>query len=90
MRAKLTDRYVQTVKPPVSGRLVVTDAEVRGLALRVTINGEKSWLIRYRPRGQPQKYDTPGPYPAVSLAEARKRALNLLAAAKRGVDLAGQ
>src|SRR5438552_3780833 len=90
MKANLTDRYIRTRKPPATGRLVVTDTEAKGLALRVTTNGEKSWLIRYRPKGQAQKYETPGPYPAVSLAKARERARAILASAKSGVDLAGQ
>ena len=49
MRHKLTDRYIQTVKPPGSGRLVVADTEVTGLTLRVTPNGSRSFVVRYRP-----------------------------------------
>ena len=40
-------------------------------------------------KGQPgQRCVVPGPYPAVSLAAARQRAREIVAAAKRGEDLA--
>jgi hypothetical protein len=51
-RRKLTDRFVETVKPPKSGRLDVTDTQARGLVLRVAAaskrhpKGLKSWAIR--------------------------------------------
>ena len=87
MRHKLTDRYIQTVRPPGSGRLVVADTEVTGLTLRVTPNGTRSFVVRYRPRLRPQKNYTVPSYPVVTLADARRRARDILAAAKRGVDL---
>ena len=91
MRKKLTERFIATLKPPASGRLVVTDADVRGLSIRVTPNGVKSWHIRYRPKGQKkQPSETPGTHPAMSLADARQRARDVLAAAKRGLDLPAQ
>ncbi|HXU59969.1 MAG TPA: integrase arm-type DNA-binding domain-containing protein [Verrucomicrobiae bacterium] len=88
VRHKLTDRYIQTVRPPGSGRLVVADTEVTGLTLRVTPSGTRSFMVRYRPRLRPQRsYTVPGAYPMVTLAAARQRARDILAAAKRGVDL---
>jgi len=47
MKHRLTDRYLQTVKAPASGRLVVADTEVRGLTVRVTSNGTRTFLVRY-------------------------------------------
>src|SRR5215472_7214686 len=88
MRHRLTDRYLQTVRAPTSGRLVVADTEVTGLSLRVTPNGTKSFVVRYRPRRQAQRnFTIPGTYPALSLADARQRARDIVAAAKRGIDL---
>ena len=88
MLRKLTDRYLQTVKAPATGRLVIADTDVTGLSLRVTPNGTRSWLVRYRPRRQPQKAHTlPGNYPGITLSAARLRARDIVAAAKRGVDL---
>src|SRR5262249_20226449 len=43
--------------------------------------------LRYRPRARQQKAVALGAYPAVSLSKARQRAGEIVAAAKRGVDL---
>ncbi len=87
MHVKLTEKFVQTVKPPATGRLSIADASTLGLTLRVTTRGEKSWQIRYRPKGQSQRYEVKGPYPTVSLADARQRAAAIYAAARHGIDL---
>src|SRR5262249_31209001 len=81
----LTDRYLQTVEAPETGRLVVTDTAVRCLNLRV--GGVLSFVVRYRLPRQPQRDVTIGTYPHLTLAEARHRARDIMAAAKRGVDL---
>uniref|UniRef100_UPI000D440752 Arm DNA-binding domain-containing protein n=1 Tax=Vibrio splendidus TaxID=29497 RepID=UPI000D440752 len=49
----------------------------RGLNLRVRKNGGKSWAIRYKnpENGKPARF-TLGTYPALSLADARKKALD--------------
>jgi len=87
MRHRLTDRYLQTVRA-TSGRLVVADTKVTGLTLRVTPNGTRSFVVRYRPRRQAQRnFTIPGTYPTLSLADARQRARDIVAAAKRGIDL---
>jgi hypothetical protein len=66
---------------------------VPGLAFRVSActafnpEGRRDWLLRYRPRGQAQRAVALGSYPAISLSKARQRAGEIIAAAKRGVDL---
>jgi integrase len=88
MIKKLTDRYLQTLKPPAVGRLVIVDSEAKGLTLRLTVGGVKSWSVRYRVRGQPQRtFTLPNRYPTTSLAEARRRAEAIRAAARDGRDL---
>src|SRR5713101_1858664 len=91
MIKKLTDRFLQTVKAPAAGRLVIVDSEVRGLTLRITSGGIRSWSVRYRIRGeeqQPQKiYTLPNGYPMISLADARLRAHAIRVAARAGRDL---
>jgi len=87
MRKKLTDRYLQSLKPPAAGRVEIVDADAAGLVLRVTANGMRSWAIRYRPKGSGQQRAGYGAYPAVSLADARQRARDIGAAAAKGVDL---
>ena len=87
-KTKLTDILVRSVKPPESGRITIIDTEVSGLSLRVSATGAKSWFVRYRPKKQTQRsVAIPGDYPTTSLAAARSRAQDILAAAKRGVDL---
>ena len=93
MTIKLTDRFLTSRKAPLTGRAVYTDTTVPGLAFRVSAGtpsnpaGRRDWLLRYRPRGQQQKAVALGAYPAVSLSMARQRAGEVLAAAKRGVNL---
>jgi len=93
MTIKLTDRFLTSRKAPAAGRAVYTDATVPGLAFRVSARtasnpeGRRDWLLRYRPRQQVQKAVALGAYPAVSLAEARRRAGEIVVAARRGVDL---
>jgi integrase len=93
MTIKLTDRFLSSRKAPLTGRAVYTDTTVPGLAFRVSAStpsnpaGRRDWLLRYRPRGQQQKAVALGAYPAVSLSMARQRAGEVVAAAKRGVNL---
>lgn len=47
-RAELPDRFVAAVKLPADGRLEVFDQDIRGLNLRVSPAGRKSWVFRYR------------------------------------------
>jgi integrase len=90
---KLTDRFLTSRKAPATGRAIYTDSTMPGLAFRVSAGttrnpeGRRDWLLRYRPRGQAQKAVSLGAYPAVSLSCARQRAGEIIAAAKRGVDL---
>jgi integrase len=93
MTIKLTDRFLTSRKAPVAGRVIYTDSSLPGLAFRVSAKtarnpeGRRDWLLRYRPRGQEQRAVALGTYPAVSLYNARHRAGEIVAAAKRGVDL---
>src|SRR5216684_501050 len=87
MKKRLTDRFVESVAPPASGRAVYIDDTAPGLELRVSADGRKAWSIRYKPRGGERKRETHGTYPAVSLAAARERARDIGAAATKGIDL---
>src|SRR3954452_25184077 len=68
---KLTDLFVERVKPPTRGRLEYFDASFPGLALRITSNGGKSWSMFYRFGGRLRRF-TIGAYPAVKAAQARR------------------
>jgi integrase len=56
-----------------------------GLMLIVHPTGRKVWALRYRYRGVPAKY-TIGVYPVITLANARRKAIEALADLDRGID----
>lgn len=74
-RKKLTARTVASLKPKAA-RYHVFDADTRGLAVRITPQGTKTWVFYYRHAGKLRML-TLGPLsPKLGLAEARIRALN--------------
>ncbi|WP_168220236.1 tyrosine-type recombinase/integrase [Azospirillum thermophilum] len=50
-RVNLTQRFIDTVKPPEKDSTSYQDTTVRGLTLRVRSNGLKTWVMRYRWEG---------------------------------------
>jgi integrase len=93
-RVALTDRFCATAKPS-GARTDYFDATVRGLALRVTENGHRSWCYLFTsPRDGKRARATIGSYPATSLAAARGKALEARGHVEAGQDprlvLAGQ
>jgi len=58
----LTELFVERVKSPAHGRAEYFDAAFRGLALRVTETGHKSWSLHYRIGGKQRRF-TIGTYP---------------------------
>jgi integrase len=86
MRRLLTDRFCSTAK--ASDGQVQTDyfdAQTRGLALRVSCRGHKSWTLHYSLDGRRVR-QTLGEYPALSLAAARGKADEVRAAVAEGSD----
>jgi integrase len=80
MPRALTDALIRGLQPPAEGRLELADAACRGLWLRVTATGAKSFAFRYRARGARRvERLTLGKYPDVSLRDARARADKLRA-----------
>jgi integrase len=82
---RLTAVTVEKLLPPEAGRSEVHDAEVRGLVLRTSSSGVKSWSFTYRVKGQPRRL-TLGQYPGVNLKLARERARDARSAVQRGED----
>jgi integrase len=68
----LTDVQIRKLPTPETRR-EVPDGKIAGLYLVVQPSGAKSWALRYRVAGAPKKF-TIGPYPQISLGEARRRA----------------
>src|SRR5215468_2485165 len=79
-KVNLTDRYVKAARPaPVGTRLIHWDAAQPALGLRVTDRGTKSFVIVRRVAGSNKlNYSTLGTYPDLSLADARRRAPEVL------------
>jgi integrase len=72
--------FIRGLQPPAKGRLELADAACRGLWLRITAVGSKSFAFRYRARGARRvERLTLGKYPDVSLRDARARADKLRA-----------
>jgi integrase len=86
---KLTDLFVDRAKAPDSGQIEYFDAAFRGLALRVTESGSKSWCLFYRFRGRLRRF-TIGGYPALKPAQARREAQTALERVREGIDPAEQ
>ncbi|MCZ6873512.1 MAG: integrase arm-type DNA-binding domain-containing protein [bacterium] len=84
-KVTLTTRWVASVKPPPTGRIDYFDTKQPGIGLRVASSGHKTWFIMYR-SGRRLRRLTLGPYPAISLADARNQALDARHAVAKGED----
>lgn len=89
MVMKLTARDVDSLKSATGKRVEIFDAVVRGLALRITESGHKSWSVHYRVGGRLRRH-TIGSVEKVTLAEARKLAYNAARDAVKGKDAAAE
>ncbi len=84
----LTDLQIEKLAIPTTRR-ELPDGKIAGLYLVVQPSGAKSWALRYRVAGAPKKF-TIGPYPAIGLAAARRRAQKALAEIVDGNDPSAQ
>src|SRR5262245_25319713 len=86
---KFTVRWIETVSVEI--RTDFTDPDVKGLALRVTPNGSKSWSYSYRRQSDGRKRRiTLGEFPAISLHQARTKASGHRATVADGADPASE
>jgi integrase len=83
----LTDLQIKKLSLPAK-RVEIPDGKIAGLYLVHQPSGAKSWAVRYRVDGAPKKL-TLGSYPALDLANARRRAQEALGEVARGKDPAG-
>src|SRR5262249_57644193 len=84
MAKTLTTKSIEAAKPSTN-RYELPDGGCRGLYLVVQPTGVKSFAVRFRVNGKPQKL-TLDQFPALSLAEARKQAATALEKVARGID----
>ena len=93
---KLTDAAVQKFRAPPGGRIEYFDATLPGFGVRVagptgrSPEGRKSWVLFYRFGGEQKRLTIEPGYPALSLADARKRAGDALSLLSRGTDPAAE
>lgn len=85
---KLTAQTVDKLQP-ADRRQEIPDSLCTGLYLVVQPTGRKGWQVRYRHGGTHRRM-TLGAYPVLSLAAARQRAKEVLAAVTEGRDPAGE
>ncbi len=85
MASKLTQRAVESAKTPETGQIFLRDGQITGFALRITSNGARSFVWDGRVRGKMVRI-TIGRYPALSLDEARAKALVIRHDIAIGVD----
>lgn len=88
-RKNLTASFVESVS--VEARKDFWDDKVRGLVLRVTPNGVKTWNVVYvRQSDGAKQRVTLGRFPAVTLERARAKALKAMSVVAEGEDPAGK
>jgi len=77
-----TDTFIKALKPKIQR---YEEYEGGGFGIRVSPNGLKSWIYRYKIKDKTDKL-TLGHYPAMSLANAKKRFVELSEIRKDGAN----
>ena len=85
MRARITKRLVDSVKPPAKGRTVVYDTTLTGFGLTAYASGRRSFFIEYGPRGRRRRMVL-GQYGALTVDTARTMAQAKLGEVAQGED----
>jgi integrase len=88
MREKITKRKVDALKPNPAKDEFLWDTEAKGFGVRVKPSGARSFVLSYFAPGLHQKRRrlTIGAYGPLTVEEARKKALELLARIASGED----
>ena len=85
MKKKLTDLFLQNLRPLTKGRLEIFDSVVPGFGVRIGRSGRPAFFVMYRVYAK-QVRQTLGKYPVMTLAEARAIAMQSLRLASGGAD----
>lgn len=85
MGIRLTKRTIEALSAPSTPYVIYWDQEIRGLGLRVTEAGARSFVLQARIKGRERRM-TIGRYPGVTPEVARRRATDLLGQIAAGGD----
>ncbi len=86
-KISLTAQKAKSLKAIDGKQTDYWDTKTRGLILRVTGRGVKSWgIVYYRQSDKKKRRLTIGKFPAISLADARTKAREFLTAIEQGKD----
>ena len=87
MTKNITERLVQSLKPPAKGCYYVFDTEPRGFAVRITAVGTRTFTLDYRnARGENRRYNIGQWSETMSVAKAVSHARKLLGQIEDGHD----
>lgn len=82
---KLTKRVVDSASVPASGQLFLRDELLKGFALRVTVNGVRSFVFEKRIGGKVKRL-TLGRYGELTVEQARREATKLAGQVAMGMN----
>ena len=85
MAQPLTDRTLRTLISSTQHRHDCWDSILPGFGARFSPGGHCAFVVRYRAGGRLRRF-TIGPYPRVSLADAREKARDVMREAHHGSD----
>lgn len=87
MAQRLTDRTIAALSTPTAAQRQrdYWDDVLRGFGVRVSYGGRRAFVLRYRVNNRLRRL-TLGPYPDLSLHEARRKAREVLGDVARGDD----
>ena len=87
VRKVITDALLKGTKAPSAGRVELSDMRCPGLEFRVTPAGSRSFSFRFRdPNSGAVTRSTIGPYPEISLSDARTAADILRGKVAKGIN----
>ena len=90
-RIHLTKASIEAIALPVTGAFNVQDDCSRGLYLRISASGARTWSVYKWSRAlrKPQRVAL-GPYPSLGVDHARRKAHEIISALDQGRDLAAE
>lgn len=90
-RTHLTKASIEAIPLPATGAISLQDDTARGLYLRISATGARTWSVFKWNRAlrKPQRVAL-GPYPSIGVDYARRKATEVIAALEQGRDLAAE